>query len=643
MSLRFIALITTAILTSAGAAWAGVDTWTVGEGGLPWEPQSDEVSAAIDFENPRAIQPCGFSALENIIQEVKPWEDLRSSPPGDLRTEGTPQVWNNTAESFSNAAIVDGDSTTSTGETFKKFGVTQTGRIFYFDLGASYWANRIVFYPDRDEEGNFVEAFVRGFEVSINDGQHFSKEGRPEYEVLRRSEVTMEPVVDIGFSLQLVRFIKLRILAPNPFEIAELEVYGEGFVPRASYLSKFIEFQNPVNFGNLTLRVEKWGEETGEGTEVSAVLQVRNGTDDTPLVYYSVNAETREEKEISKDDYDKLFPEEAPGVAIIRRGPIRYDSEHWSIWSELLRSDATGTSVLPLDFLPGPRRYFQFTILFTGSSTEVIRVNSLSVEHSPALADTCVGEVALLGQPDPPRGVVTTPTGVEATFTYDVRAEFDSQGLSGFDGIRIETPGRPDSIRLEMGDPLIEVALDPDNVKEEDTGLTLYFPRVTMGNNQPIRVIFKTTPLIYNTMFRGWVLDTGGNLPQPIMPGDASQEVTTSSLQVFGSLEEPLSYLEISPNPITPNGDGRNDETEIAYGIVYLLEKVTVSVGIYDLSGSKVKAVFSGWLSCGRYKKAWDGKNDQGNLVPPGIYLCKVSVDTRAKTFSRLKAVAVVY
>ncbi|MCK4591494.1 MAG: gliding motility-associated C-terminal domain-containing protein, partial [Candidatus Latescibacteria bacterium] len=464
-----------------------------------------------------------------------------------------------------------------------------------------------------------------------------------EYEVLRRSEVTMEPVVDIGFSLQLVRFIKLRILAPNPFEIAELEVYGEGFVPRASYLSKFIEFQNPVNFGNLTLRVEKWGEETGEGTEVSAVLQVRNGTDDTPLVYYSVNAETREEKEISKDDYDKLFPEEAPGVAIIRRGPIRYDSEHWSIWSELLRSDATGTSVLPLDFLPGPRRYFQFTILFTGSSTEVIRVNSLSVEHSPALADTCVGEVALLGQPDPPRGVVTTPTGVEATFTYDVRAEFDSQGLSGFDGIRIETPGRPDSIRLEMGDPLIEVALDPDNVKEEDTGLTLYFPRVTMGNNQPIRVTFRTTPLIYNTLFRGWVLDTGGNLPQPIMPGDASQEVTTSSLQVFGSLEEPLSYLEISPNPITPNGDGRNDETEIAYGIVYLLEKVTVSVGIYDLSGSKVKAVFSGWLSCGRYKKAWDGKNDQGNLVPPGIYLCKVSVDTRAQIFSRLKTVVVVY
>jgi hypothetical protein len=621
MSLRFIALITTALLTSAGATWAGVSTWAVGEGGLPWEPQS-EVSAAIDFEIPKAIQPCGFSADENIIQEVKPWEDLRSSPPGDLRAEGMPQVWNNTAESFSNAAIVDGDSTTSTGETFKKFGVTQIGRIFYFDLGASYWANRIVFYPDRDEEGNFVEDFVRGFEVSINDGQHFSKEGRPEYEVLRRLEVTMEPVVDIGFSLQLVRFIKLRILASNPFEIAELEVYGQGFVPRASYLSKFIEFQNPVNFGNLTLRVEKWGEEMGKEAEVSAVLQVRNGTDDTPLVYYSIDVDTREEKEISEDDWYKLFPEEAPGVVIIRRGPIRYDSEHWSIWSEPLRIDATGTSLLPLDFLPGPRRYFQFRILFTGSSTEIIRVNSLSVQHSPALADSCVGEVALLGQPDPPRGVTTTPTGVEATFTYDVRAEFDSQ-LNGFDGIRIETPGRPDSIRLEMGNPLIEVM--PDSMEVEDTGLELYFrsDRVTPGNNRPIRVSFKTTP--------------------PIIPGDASQEVNTSSLQVFGSLEEPLSYLEMSPNPITPHGDGRNDETEIAYGIVYLLEKVTVSVGIYDLSGSKVKTVFSERLGSGRYTEAWDGRNDQGNLVPPGIYLCKVSVDTRAKTFSRLKTVAVVY
>ncbi len=638
MSLRLIVLITTAVLTSAGAAWAGVSTWAVGEGGLPWEPQS-EVSAAIDFEMPRAIQPYGFSADENIIQAVKPWEDLRSTSPADFTAEGTAQVWNNTAESFSSAAIVDGDSTTSTGETFKKFGAIQIGRIFHFDLGASYWANRIVFYPSPGAR----EDFVRGFEVSIDDGQHFSKEGRPEYEVLKRLEITPEPVVDIGFSLQLVRFIKLRILAPNPFEIAELEVYGQGFVPRASYLSKFIDFHNPVNFGNLTLRAEKWGEETREGAKVSAVLQVRNGTDDTPLVYYSVDVETRDEQEISQDEYDKLLPEKAPGAAIIRRGPIRYDSEHWSIWSEPLRIDATGTSVVPLDFLPGPRRYFQFRILFTGSSTEVIRVNSLWVEHSPALAARCVGEVALLGQPDPPRGVATTPTGVEATFTYDVQAEFNSQRSSGFDGIRIETPGRPDSIKLEMGHPLIEVV--PDSMEVEDTGLELYFRsnRVTLGNNRPVRVTFKTTPLLYNTMFRGWVLDTGGNLAQPIFPGNANQEINTSSLQVFGSLEEPLSYVEMSPNPITPNGDGRNDQTEIAYGIVYLLEKVAVNIGIYDLSGSKLKAVFSGRLGSGRYREAWDGRNDQGSLVPPGIYLCRVSVDTRAKTFSRLKAVAVVY
>ena len=231
-----------------GTSIAQVRTWTVGEGGMSWSSQS-EVSVAVDFRDPRVVRPYGFSPGENIVKAVGPWQDLYNHPPRDLRTEGGSRVWNRSSEGFPNAAVVDGDEATSTGESYKQFGVDQTGRTFFFDLGASYPANRIVFYPSPSGR----EDYIRAFEVSISDGRHFSPEGGPIYEVLRRVEVNREPKVELPFSPQLLRFVKLRVLSPNPFEIAELEVYGEGFVPRASYLSKLVEFEGgrPVVFLSL--------------------------------------------------------------------------------------------------------------------------------------------------------------------------------------------------------------------------------------------------------------------------------------------------------------------------------------------------------------------------------------------------------
>ena len=615
------------VLISAGPLQAEVNVWVVGEGGLPWSEQSS-MSAAVDFGRPEVIQPNGFTAGENIMKAIH-WMDGR---PDDFTIEGQAYVWDNAAVQASNLVMVDGDSLTSTGERFKAFGVDQTGRTFYFDLGASYPANRIVFYPSPDGK----EDFVRAFEISINNGRVFSKEGRPIYSVLRRVEVNTEPTIVIEFPLQLLRFIKLRILASNRFEIAEVEIYGLGFVPRASYLSKLIEFEQAVNFGELNLKVGTVGDGTSRGEgEVSAMVQIRNGADDTPLLYYRVDPATGSEEGVSEEEYAALSPFE--------QGPIRNDAAHWSPWSNPIQLEMEGIFSYPLDFLPGPRRYFQFRVFFTGSSTEVVQLHSLSVTYSPALAQMAVGEVALLSEPDPPGGVATTPTGRDTFFTYDVRAQFDTQGIGGFDGLRIETSEKPRDITLAMGEPLNEVF--PDSVRVDSTSLTVYFPshRVTRQNNRPLRVIFRTAPLRYNTTFRGWLLDTGGNLPQPILPGDASEEVKTGSLQVFGSLEAPLRNVDVSPDPITPNGDGQNDKAVIAYDIFHLVAKARVEVRLYDLSGRSLREVFSGLLAPGKYRNTWDGRDDKGHLLPPGIYTCKVSVYAKAGTFYQVKTITVVY
>ncbi|HID10998.1 MAG TPA: hypothetical protein EYP17_06820 [Candidatus Latescibacteria bacterium] len=611
-----------------GTSIAQVRTWTVGEGGMSWSSQS-EVSVAVDFRDPWVVRPYGFSPGENIVKAVGPWQDLYNHPPKDLRTEGGSRVWNRSSEGFPNAAVVDGDEATSTGESYKQFGVDQTGRTFFFDLGASYPANRIVFYPSPPGR----EDYIRAFEVSISDGRHFSPEGGPIYEVLRRVEVNREPKVELPFSPQLLRFVKLRVLSSNPFEIAEMEIYGEGFVPRASYLSKLVEFEGgrPVVFGRLKVEATS----LGDGREAYVEVRVRDGADDTPLIYYRRDPETQAQEEVSEEEYRNLEEWE--------RGPIRTDAVNWSPWSNPFRIDTTGAFELPLDFLPGPRRYFQFRLQFEGTYWEAMQVYRLSLSYSLPLADSAVGEVALLGQPDPPGGVANTPTGREATFTYDIQAEFRSEGLKGFDGVRIEAPGKPTFVELWMGDPPSDVS--PDSVKVGEWSLEVYFPshRITEDHNLPVRIVFQATPLAYSTHFRGWLLDTGGNLPQPILAGDASREVRTNSLWVFGSLEEPLSDLEVSPVVLTPDGDGTGDATEVSYNILQLVERARVEVEVYDISGRRVREVFSGALDPGMHIHTWDGKDDVGNLVTPGMYICIVSVHTQAEVFRRVRAVTVVY
>jgi len=612
----------TLLLCLLFSASAQVKVWTVGEDGVPWASQS-QVSVAMDLRDPRTLKPYSFSPDENIVEAVGPWQDLLNYPPRDLRTEGGSRVWNRSAEGFPNAPMVDGDPTTSTGESYKQFGADQTGRTFYFDLGASYPADRIVFYPSPSG----MDDYIRAFEVSISDGRHFTSGGEPIYEVLRRVEVNREPRVELPVPTQLLRFIKLRVLSPNPFEIAELEVYGRGFVPRARYVSKLVEFEGgrPVVFGALRMKVRKLGE-----GEAWVTLQVRNGADDTPLIYYRKDPETQAQEEVSEEEYRNLEDWE--------KGPVRTDAANWSPWSNPLKVEAAGTLELPLDFLPGPRRYFQFRLQFEGTSQGAMQVDQLSVFYSLPLADSAFGEVALFGQPAPPAGVATTRTGREATFTYDVRAEFHSEGLRGYDGIRIETPGRPSFVELLMGSPLSEV--EPDSVRVGEGSLEVYFPSHRVRDDLPLRVVFKATPLVYSTLFRGWLLDTGGSLPQPIFPGDASREVSTNTLWVFGSLEEPLRDVRASP-PVLTSGAG--NVAEVSYEIVQLMEEASVEVVVYDLSGRLLRRLFSGERGPGKYEESWDGRDGRGRLVPPGVYIIEVSVDTHTKVFRKLRTVTVVY
>jgi len=204
-----------------GTVLGEMKRWEVGEGGLSWKSQRT-ISTAIDVTVPGAIQIVGFESDDNIVQQLT-W--IEEYPPDFVAERPEARIWDNVPLKQSNLPIVDGDDTTSTGDRFKAFGVSQEGTAFYFDLGARFPVNRVVFFPrqtGKDAEGRlFEDDFIRGYEVLANDGLDFSKEDRPIYALMKKVEFTRESIAEIQFPLQFIRYLRLNITAPNPFEIAE--------------------------------------------------------------------------------------------------------------------------------------------------------------------------------------------------------------------------------------------------------------------------------------------------------------------------------------------------------------------------------------------------------------------------------------
>ena len=78
----------------------------------------------------------------------------------------------------------------------------------------------------------------------------------------------------------------------------------------------------------------------------------------------------------------------------------------------------------------------------------------------------------------------------------------------------------------------------------------------------------------------------------------------------------------IYPNPFT-------NEITIE---VWNPDKTKVDVAIYNLFGQRIKNLFNG-TNEGQLLLKWDGTNDSGQKVVPGIYFCKVNKVTKKVFF----------
>jgi flagellar hook assembly protein FlgD len=94
---------------------------------------------------------------------------------------------------------------------------------------------------------------------------------------------------------------------------------------------------------------------------------------------------------------------------------------------------------------------------------------------------------------------------------------------------------------------------------------------------------------------------------------------------------------------MTPNGDGINDELAVSYSLYGLPEQVSVALSVYALDGRRVAELLLGAQRSGAQTVRWDGRDENGQLLAPGVYLVAVAVQSEQVDDLKMSPLGIAY
>ncbi len=94
------------------------------------------------------------------------------------------------------------------------------------------------------------------------------------------------------------------------------------------------------------------------------------------------------------------------------------------------------------------------------------------------------------------------------------------------------------------------------------------------------------------------------------------------------------------PARFSPDGDGFKDRTRVGFD---LSEPARVTFAVVDSEGTEVRRIVDGRRLAGdeKYRFAWDGRDDAGNVVPDGTYRMRVVRRDESRVIDSYKEIAV--
>ncbi|MEW6754527.1 MAG: discoidin domain-containing protein [Candidatus Latescibacterota bacterium] len=480
--------------------------------------------------------------------------------------------------------LVDGDIRTSV--SFRK-GATALLQQVEIDLGRLITISRVRVLTEPPSQGEFADLSLRGYSILVSkDAVSFIEVGsRNGITTFAESQVDFPPIAARTVRLVVTEFSN-RDASPR---VGEMEVYGEGIDPEGTFLSRPLDLGTPEakNFD----RVQWFGE-----VPAAASLEFRFRSGD--------------------------------------------DGAAWSAWSTW-SSDAE----IPLG-VPEPRRLLQFEArmrtrdLFVGP-----RLDSLVVFHAIG-AMPASGALAAIAP-------LLVPIGVDTTFLYTLSLQI-GRADAGVARLAILTPWPAE---LDVGGVQGTGAsgIDAAGTYATNDTLVISFAPPLRGDAE-LRIPFITRLLSASHPFRGLLYT-----PDATVPLEVGERQGTDPLsgRPYSLRVETLDYAipiltEVRAHPpvFSPNGDQVNDHTTVGFTLARV-SGAPVRVQIYDLSGVLVRSLPERHLHAGRYAPAgsrpadlpgqWDGRDDRGEPVAPGLYLYRVRVDLDPQDVVRTGTVGVVH
>ena len=494
------------------------------------------------------------------------------------------------------------------------------------DLGGLFFVNRVRIVAA--ESGLYPDKLDVTADLGVQKKDNVSGYGAARLggQLVFELPENVQDTIDVRFPPALARSVGLLLYraSPKALRIGELEVYGVGYAHQASYVGPFIDLGEPAVWGDIRWRGRK-------APRACVWIQSRAGNDRDPNVYWRFTGRGDEVTSLDEagqplDATDYLFLK--PGEA----GEITYDTDNWSFWSSPYAfADSSGTPIAS----PGPNSVFQLRVDFLPVGSEGGELAFIEFSATkPPLAEEVLGEIY-------PSEVAL---GEIASFQYAIQPLIRAQH-SGFDAIEIAAPfgvAGVDSVQA-TGLDSFAVHIAPDSLR---FSVALFPPRTAGDSGGVVEVFFRAPVLRYGTTFRGWVRDTQRplELAQPINRGNAANEIASEVLTVRTSISRRLlDDLTVQPKIATPNGDGINEHIHFSFKLLQVTQQVPLRLAVFDLSGRSLRVIHDGQQPSGDLRFSWDGRDESGAQVPPGLYVYRLSVESEKGGDQRAGTIAVVY
>ena len=159
-------------------------------------------------------------------------------------------------------------------------------------------------------------------------------------------------------------------------------------------------------------------------------------------------------------------------------------------------------------------------------------------------------------------------------------------------------------------------------------GFLIHLPN-RIRTDQLIELKFKSSVFRQSTRFDVFLQDSrqDASVRQRVDPGNASELIESNTNVVSLPVSRNLfANVALSSPVITPNGDGVNDALQLSIDLVNVLEPRPLWLRLYDLAGRPVYARGEDGRA-GQHQFTWDGRDDAGGRVAPGLYILEILVE----------------